>query len=252
MFINNDNKLEKTNNKKEINNNENQQNNDFYDDYNDYVDENEESNNIFYQNEETNYTTSNTNYRKTFMIIIGILLLIGIIWFIISLFTNNQNDNAIIKTNLTSLGIVKGNEYQIITLSNDSNPPKYAVDNSKLVELNELTGYIKALKEGQTTIKILNDKNETIENIEVYISNTKIDLIDFQIPNTLEIKQGDKAIIHLTISPTNDTNLNFTYQVINTNIIDVNNGIIEALNKGTTDIIVTSGNISRTITVTVK
>lgn len=253
-------------------------NNSFIDDknnmvYNNFNQEHSDNNNYEYNNEtyNTEYDYDNTldnqqepyvenhttNYHKNFnfknigVILAIILLLIGLIWFIASLIGNNNNDNKI-TTNLTSFGITIGKDYQLNALTSIGSYAKYETTDNNIISLNNTTGYITALKEGQTTVNILDKDNKVVETVTIYVVKNKIPVTNLEVMDNITINKNEKKIISLTLTPNNATEHNFKYTVADTSIINITNGIIQGINKGTTTINITNGTINKTITVTVK
>ena len=249
----------------DYNPNDNEENN-----YENNLDNNQEYSNNTYEydndfnynkeieNQEENYIENHTsNYHKSFnfttigIILATILLLIGLIWFLVSVNKNKNNDN-IITTNLTSLGIIVGKNYQLNVLTPIGNYSRYETNDKNIISLNNTTGYIKALNEGIANVKILDKESNIIKTVTIYVVKEKIPVTNLETVDNITISKNEKKMIPLTLTPNNATEHNFNYIVADQNIINVTNGIIEGIKEGTTTINITNGNINKTIYVSVK
>lgn len=249
-FIDNKNNMSHDNSNQEYSDNNNYEyNNDTYNteyDYDNVLDNQQEP---YVENHTTNYH-KNFNFKNIGVIFAIILLVIGLIWFLIS-FLGNNNDNKI-NTNLTSLGLTVGKDYQLTVLTSIGSYAKYETTDNNIISLNNTTGYITALKEGQATVNILDKDNKVVETVTIYVVKNKIPVTNLEVIENITINKKEKKIIPLTLTPNNATEHNFNYIVADPSIINVTNGIIEGIKEGTTTINITNENISKTITVTVK
>lgn len=250
--------LNKFKDKKQENNNQNFYNNQassnvFLGSNNNETNQNNDDNFYYSSNqdkqEKENFFTRNKRNIGLF-ICLGILL-IGIIAIIITFFINSNNSNKV-STNLTSFGIVLGKEYQIKTFSPNYKAPNFNVDKNDVITLNKTTGYIKTLKEGEVTIKLLNSEKKEQQQITVYVVNKKVNVSDFKVDEEMSLEKGEKKLIYMILTPLNATELNFTYNSSNPNVVSVTNGLLEGLNEGTATITVKCNNIVKNINVTVE
>ncbi|MDA9470112.1 hypothetical protein C240_246 [Enterococcus sp. 5H] len=110
-----------------------------------------------------------------------------------------------------------------------------------------------ALAEGTTeiTVKSANGKSDTVK-VTVKTKDVPVDGLIVE-PTELNQYVGDTGQLKVTLTPENATDKTVTYDSQNESIITVNSdGKWEAKGVGTTVITVKSGNISKTVKVTVK
>ena len=115
--------------------------------------------------------------------------------------------------------------------------------NNDLVSIKESDDgcFIEMLKEGTTTIKAI-DNNRTAE-LTIKIINPIIDIENISInPSAIRVIKGNSVSLNPQIIPSNATNKTIVYNSLNPNIATISNGIVNAVNYGTTIIEATTNN----------
>ncbi len=154
---------------------------------------------------------------------------------------------------------------QITFLTNNTKKTSFSSSDDSIVTVTEY-GYIKgtAYKRNddgynKATITVGNNNTKTYKTIDVYIvpSSTSIPIEDFTVPESVEVKVGEKKLIEITnIVPPNTTRQTFDYIVQDKSIAEVDGvGIINGKRRGTTTIEVRNHitkTVTKTVTVTVK
>lgn len=236
-------------------------NDEFSIDENTYEDYYEQESDDYINNNEvkTNENSTNNRAKNNSKLVLGLLAIILIILGIYILFDKEEH-NYSIKFNLTSLGLIKTREtshnYQINYLLNTSDKKalKFQVSNPNIVKINETSGYITSANLGQTTISILNPiNNEPLANtLMVYVVDHQIPIENFSAVD-LTISKNTQDIITITPIPNNTTEIDFTYQSSNPEVVQVNNsGIITGKKRGNAIITITNNQIVKNINVVVK
>lgn len=214
--------------------------------YNDYEDETK-------QDEVIDYKIESKTFTKGIILFLSLLLLIPFILFGLNYIKKNVITNNEFKTSLKNFGILEKAKYQInYFVSNKTYKINFKNDNNKIIDLNNTTGYIEGLKEGNCTISVFDEKNNEIDKINVTVSKNIIPLLNFTVKD-INIKKGDSTLLTIETTPNNTTDLIFDYQSVDNKIAVIsNNGIIKGVNEGTTYIKVLNNGIIKQIKVIVK
>lgn len=159
---------------------------------------------------------------------------------------NISIDNSILKK-----GEVKKLQVQILPEETKEHEIEYISSKTSVIQVDS-EGNVYAINPGKATITVKAKENNVSSqiNLEVIALVTDMELNVTEL--TLQI--GDSFIINPIIYPENASNKNVTYEVEDSNILQVNiDGKITALSAGKTVVIVTTedGNISKQISVTV-
>ena len=159
-------------------------------------------------------------------------------------------------TRKVKLGSSEVLDYSTTPSNADRNKITWSSSNSNIVSVNQ-NGKINAKNEGTAIISITsaNGKKDSII-VEVY--KEIIEVKDIIITSTtLNMEAGKTEVIAPVVSPSNATNVDFSYSSMDPNIASVtannsNTGAtISALSAGSTTIIIKSGNVEKRITINV-
>lgn len=132
----------------------------------------------------------------------------------------------------------------------------WSSSNTNIVTVDQ-SGRVKAINEGTATITLstINGKNDTI-TIEVY--NDIIPVQDISIGvSSINMEAGKTEVITPVVTPSNASNKEISFSSMDSNIVSVSinenstSATLSALSKGSTSIIIKSGNIQKVITVNV-
>ena len=171
----------------------------------------------------------------TIVFSVGFLLLIQ---FNVLTLTSNVLPE-VLSFNQTEIGLKKGKNYQLVTTILPENATNkqivYSSSDPEVAIVNEITGYITALKEGvaKITAKTLINGKETecivnVGNIDVAANSLAIK------QKKIDIASGHSSTIQYTLSPPNATNGNVNFTSSDTSVAAVDsNGNITALKEGT-------------------
>jgi len=212
--------------------------------------EKEQDSNIFFQGnpkDKKNYKVS-----KTIQMILIILTFVLIIPYIL-LWSGILNLNPkivpeVILLDQTEIGLKVGDTKQ---LNSSVLPPDasnrhviWSSSDPSIVSVNEVTGYIKGLKEGNAVVTVKTTYNNIINECYVTVSNddiflSKISLNEDNIPLAI----GYEHTLTYQLYPKNTTNNNLTFTSSDPSVANVNSkGIIKAIKEGSAIITVSSNN----------
>jgi hypothetical protein len=126
---------------------------------------------------------------------------------------------------------------------------KWSSDNTDIVSVSS-TGLVTAVGEGLATVSVASANAETKIDVRVRLF---IPLTDINLPNTsFRLYVGDKAQVWAYPVPNNASEVTFTWQSENPAIATVDRtGIITAASRGITKVLVKSGSVEKTVTVSV-
>ena len=126
----------------------------------------------------------------------------------------------------------------------------YTSSNPEIASVDEY-GNITGLSIGTTSIKVLySDDIFAYTNVEVI--DKKVELKDINVPENIKLSVGETKPIDVTYFPEDVTNKSVVLKSENEQIAKVINDKVVGVGKGTTSVIVTSGNIKKKIKVEVK
>lgn len=147
-----------------------------------------------------------------------------------------------------------GDEHQLIVKHSPSElqTPKYTWTslNPEIISVDE-NGKIKALKEGQATIKVtaseLNLHSTIIINVQP-IQATSVKLLEHE----KELIVGQTYVLKYTIEPDNTTNKEVTWKSSDESIVTIDNGTIVAISDGEAVITISKGSLKDECKIIVK
>ena len=181
------------------------------------------------------------------VIIVIITVFLSLIQFGVISLASKILPNAII-LNQTEIGIKKGKRYQLVSdvfpANAESKQIVYESSDPSVATVNEVTGYIKALKNGTAIITartVINDKKvECVVNVgDTNISASNLSLKEKQI----NLAAGYTSTLSYNISPKNATDIELNFTSSDSSIANVNkNGVITALKEGTAIITAATNN----------
>ena len=178
------------------------------------------------------------------ILVIGFLLLIK---FKVLSFTSSVMPNAIV-LNQNEIGIKKGKGYQLISTVLPENAENKQViwesSDSKIVSVNETTGYITGLKEGSATITVKTLINNVSTDCIVNVTGKNV-LVNKITLNEKRISLAVGYTHNLTyqLTPNNATENDLIFTSSDSSVAVVNqNGVIQGLKEGNAIITVSSSN----------
>lgn len=121
--------------------------------------------------------------------------------------------------------------------------------NSNIAGVNGDTGVITGCSVGETTVGVTTSSGLNAE-MKVIVVEAEVPTTDITIPDTFSIKVGAVKALSFSRTPENATD-NITWTSSNEDVVKVSGGNLTAVAEGTATITVTSGNITKTCTVTV-
>ena len=168
--------------------------------------------------------------------------------------TNNDIDIVSLSLNYGEYELVVGESVKLITsyLPNDATNTNISwVSSNPSIAIVSSTGLVSALKAGKVIISATTE-NEIVATCEIIVSDKVIDVTSVSL-NLIEInlKIGSKTTLIATVLPTNATNQDVTWKSSNNLVATVEDGVVEAISKGTATITATAGDCSATALVTV-
>lgn len=117
------------------------------------------------------------------------------------------------------------------------------------------SGKVTAVANGEATITVTTKDGGKTATCKVTVINAVVPVTDLSVRETLELTVGQTETLEATITPSNATNTNVTWESLNPDVATVdNNGKVVAESAGDATITVTTadGNHTATCTVTVK
>jgi hypothetical protein len=150
--------------------------------------------------------------------------------------------------NSTSLNLYVGDEVQL-TASPVGENFAWSSDNEAVASVSQ-TGLVKALGEGLSSIVVKSSNDEVRIDVRVRIF---IPLTDINLTKTsAKLYVGDKAQIWAYPVPEDASETAFTWHSENPDVATVDkDGIVTAVSRGITDIVVGSGSIEKKVTISV-
>ena len=117
------------------------------------------------------------------------------------------------------------------------------------------TGLVTAVSNGTATIRVVTVSGAKIDECVVTVTTPVIPVTGVSISrSSLEMEVGDAQIVYAHIEPSNATNQNVNWSSNDESVATVEEGYIEAVGEGTTNIVVTTedGEFTDSLTVTVS
>jgi hypothetical protein len=150
--------------------------------------------------------------------------------------------------NETSLNMYIGDEVQLTASPVDENFV-WSSDNEKVASVTQ-TGLVTAISEGLSSITVKSSNDEVRIDVRV---RTFIPLTDINLSKTsAKLYAGDKAQIWAYSIPEDASDVKFTWRSENPDVATVDkDGIVTAVSRGVTNIIVSYGSIEKNVTVSV-
>ena len=226
--------------------------------YTEYNSQNISNNQTVHYNQSNN--EQNNNYQepggnKFFSVLWKILLIIIIfvITFLLLIQFNVITLNSTITPdavvlNQNEVGIKKGTGYQIITTvlpQNASNKQViYESSDPSVATVNEVTGYVKGIKNGTAIITVKTLINEKVTECVVNVGNTNV-LVDSININDKDISLavGYSETLSYKVSPSNATELNLNFSSSDPTIATVDSrGVVTGVKAGNAIITVSTNN----------
>ncbi len=194
--------------------------------------------------------------KDKFNIIIGILIISCIVVLILLYIDNQEEEKAVIPPTLSlnpQVIVMKVGETRSVypTVNNLSDYTiEWQSDNINVATVNN--GIIKGINPGVANITATIQSNNLTATSKVIVKDVEPESIKLN-KNNIELKIEEKDTLEYTLLPDNTTNKQVTWKSSNSNVATVNDGIVEALSEGTTNITITASNgISDTCIVNVK
>ena len=186
-------------------------------------------------------------WKILLVIIVLILLFLALIKFGVISLTSSVMPTAIL-LNQNEVGIKKGKSYQLVStvLPENANNKQVVWESSdpSIVKVNEVTGYITALKEGTTTITAKTSINDIATDCIVNVTgkNILITRINLNTKN-INLAVGYTRSLNYTIYPSNATENNLLYSSSDSSVVTVNSkGVVKGIKEGSAIITVSSSN----------
>ena len=219
--------------------------------YQDYKQNNNNQN--YNQDNDNNGKDTITNkifgviWKILLVILILILLFLALIQFgVISLSSEVAPD--VIVLNVNEIGIKKGRGYQLISTvlpENASNKQiKYESSDPKIASVNEVSGYIKALKVGTATIKAKTMINDRETECLVTVEDDGVTVQSISLNNkNISLAVGYTYGLSYRITPSNATELGAKFYSSDTSVATVDSkGLVRGVREGTAIITVSANN----------
>ncbi len=145
--------------------------------------------------------------------------------------------------NKTALSITEGDSEVLTATVYPSNATNKNVtwtsSNPSVASVNN--GTVKAVKAGTTTIKVITADGSKIAECQVTVKAKTVSVTSVVLNrSSLTMTEGDSEILIAGIYPSNATNKNVTWTSSDASIVNVNNGIVQALKPGRATVKVTS------------
>lgn len=223
------------NNNNDFNNNSNNTNNNFNNDYNNP-----------YEPEKPNKFLS-ALWKILLVVIVLVVGFILLIQFNVISFTSSVMPNAII-LNQNEIGIKKGKSYQLVStvLPENANNKQviWTSSDSKIVSVNETTGYITGLKEGSATITVKTLINDVSTDCVVNVTGKNVLISSINIhQKRISVAVGYTHNLTYSLQPSNATENNLVFSSSDQSVAIINqNGVIKGLKEGNAIITVATSN----------
>ena len=186
-------------------------------------------------------------WKILLVVIVFITLFLGLIQFGVISLSSNIIPNAIV-FNQNEIGMKKGTGYQLVTtvlpVNAENKQIVYESSNPSVATVNEITGYIKAIRNGTAVITartLINDK--TVECV-VNVGDTNIPVNKLSIKEKIvSLAAGYTSALSYDVTPKNATenSLNFTSSDSSIATVD-EHGVVTALKAGTAIITASTNN----------
>ena len=208
-----------------------------------------------YQKEFATSDTSNKKLNRFFgyiwkillVIIVFIILFLLLIKFgVISLVSDVAPDVVILNQN--EIGIMKGKSYQLeATVLPEEATNKQVIWTSSdpsIVEVNEVTGYINALKVGSAIVSVKTLINDVVSECIVNVTDKNILVTNLNVNEKyINLAVGFTHNLTYRTIPTNATELSLNFSSSDSSVAIVsNNGVIRGIKEGSAIITVSSNN----------
>lgn len=175
--------------------------------------------------------------KKVLFIIISILFIIGIFTYKIA----NKKDNNQLIVEMDKIILKENANYTLkaMTYPNEENITYKSLDESVVV-IDEI-GNFDTLKEGITTIEVKSKKQ--IKKIEVIVRNDDVGITGIKLTDDkAQLKVLDRFLLNVQLFPDNASYSDLSWESSNEEIVEIQDGYIKALQKGSSQITVTAMN----------
>jgi len=187
-------------------------------------------------------------WKITLVIVVFAVSIVVMIHFNVISFASKILPDAII-LNQNEVGIKKGKGYQLIATilpeNSENKRLKYESSDSSVVYVNEVTGYVTALREGTATITAVTD-NGVAASTTVSVGNKMVSLSSIILNSTnINLAAGSTYLLSYRVEPSNATELNMNFTSSDPTVATVDsNGRITGIKEGSAVITVSSNNNS--------
>jgi len=175
-----------------------------------------------------------------FLLLIIIFLLIGYSYF---KYQNTDSLLSSIQLDYKSFGLKLKESRQIeySYLSDYKGKITWVSSDSSVIDVNSVTGYVTALREGKSVIQALDSNNNVIEECVVYGIKNNINLENIEVIDNIKLANGSSYMLTINPIPSNAIIEKFNYESSDLDIVLVDsNGRIKAVGVGTAYVTITS------------
>ncbi|MBQ8892166.1 MAG: Ig-like domain-containing protein [Bacilli bacterium] len=179
--------------------------------------------------------------------IVFITLFLSLIQFGVISLASSAIPNAIV-FNQNEIGMKRGTGYQLVTTVLPANAENkqvvYESSDPSVATVNEVTGYIKALKNGTAVITARTLINDKKVECKVNVGDTNITVSNLSLKEKIvSLAAGYTSALSYNVTPSNATEINFNFSSSDTSIATVDEkGVITAVKEGTVNITVATNN----------
>ena len=219
--------------------------------YDDFNKENEKKSN--YGGVDYNYQPENKpnkvyqiGWKVILVAIVISLSFLSLIYFDVITFNSSNSNSSVIVLNQSEIGLKTKKTYQlqadIYSSGSKKSKLKYESSDTSVVQVNELTGFITAIKEGTAIITVKNEDTEETTSCVVNVSDDNISVVSINVNNKdIGLAKGSTERINYTVTPNNATDLKLSFQSSDSSVAIVDaSGVVEGVSAGVAEIKVVS------------
>lgn len=164
---------------------------------------------------------------------------------------SNYKPVSDVSLNYTSIEMTEGDQFTLTATFTPENATNkniiWTTSNAEVATVSD--GKVTAVKAGTATITVTTEDGNKTATCEVNVTEKIYSVEGISLDKTtIELTEGDEAILTATITPDNATNKNMTWTSSDESVVTVSEGKVTALKKGIATITVTTEDGKKTAT----
>ena len=136
-------------------------------------------------------------------------------------------------------------EYSILPVDATNKKITWISSDDTIIDVNNITGYVTALKEGHAIIQAVDENNKVLGECTVYGVKNDISLTSIDVDEKINLTNGHSYLLTINPIPSNATKINLKYESTDINVAEVDSlGRIIAKRPGSCYITVYNDNLT--------